>query len=153
MCVQEKVRKGKAMADNKQNTEQMEVVNKENLAAVWELIYSLVKVVTGEVDIKTDGTLQAQIKREAQSINLHTNELNKLKQEVKDIEAGTGPEIAKRLDGCQQNVLAVTMAVVMLQNAMIEGTTDNICVETFQNDTDIRIISGIFDAENHRLYA
>jgi len=38
---------------------------------VWKLVYELVKTVTGDVDIKTDGDLQSQIKR----IDSNTNKI------------------------------------------------------------------------------
>lgn len=43
----------------------------EKFKAVWELVYELVKTVTGNVDIKTDGDLQSQIKR----IDKNTNKI------------------------------------------------------------------------------
>lgn len=46
----------------------MEVVDKENLGAVWELVYELVKLVTGNVDLKADGDLQGQIKSQGEEI-------------------------------------------------------------------------------------
>ena len=71
VCRKGKVRKGKVMGSN---TEIIEIVNKENLGAVWERVYSLVKLITGDVDIKNDGTLQDQIKGLKEERNLIRDE-------------------------------------------------------------------------------
>lgn len=47
----------------------IEVVDKEKLKEVWKLVYELVKIVTGDVDIETDGNLQSQIKKIGREAN------------------------------------------------------------------------------------
>ncbi len=51
------------------------------------------------------------------------------------------------------NILALDVAVTMLQGAVVAGTTENIYVETFLNDSDITVEEGIYDSSNKRLYA
>lgn len=52
----------------------IEVVDKEKLKEVWKLVYELVKIVTGKVDIETDGDLQSQIKRIDREVNKITDD-------------------------------------------------------------------------------
>ena len=51
------------------------------------------------------------------------------------------------------NILALDVAVTMLQGAVVAGTTENIYVETFLDDSDITVEEGIYDSSNKRLYA
>lgn len=51
------------------------------------------------------------------------------------------------------NILALDVAVTILQGAVVAGTTENICVETFLDISDITIEDGIYDGSNKRLYA
>ena len=46
-----------------------EMTDRESLKKVWELVYKLVKIVTGDVNINTDGNLQSQIKKIAADTN------------------------------------------------------------------------------------
>jgi hypothetical protein len=45
------------------------------------------------------------------------------------------------------------MAVSILQQADVSGTTDNIAVEVFDDNTGFVLISGQYDSTNHRVYA
>lgn len=51
------------------------------------------------------------------------------------------------------NILALDIAVSILNGAQIAGTTQNIAVETFADDSSFRIAEGIYDKENKRIYA
>ena len=61
--------------------------------------------------------------------------------------------ILPQMDQNRQNILALDMAVSILQQADVDGTTDNIAVEVFDDDTGFVIISGQYDQQNQRLYA
>lgn len=61
--------------------------------------------------------------------------------------------ILPQIDQNRQNILALDMAVSILQQADVDGTTDNIAVEVFDNDTGFVLISGQYDSTNHRVYA
>lgn len=72
------------------------------------------------------------------------------------IETGGGgdlTELEKRVDGCEQNILALVLAVAIEQGAEIDGTSDNIVVEVFDSTSGYIIASGMYDSENHRVYA
>lgn len=51
------------------------------------------------------------------------------------------------------NIVALTIAVSLLQGAAVAGTSDNIFVETFADDSGFRISEGIYDQEHKRIYA
>lgn len=51
------------------------------------------------------------------------------------------------------NILALDVAISMLQSATVAGTTDNIYVEIFQDDTGVTIEDGIYDSKNKWIYA
>lgn len=51
------------------------------------------------------------------------------------------------------NILALDVAVSMLQGSTVAGTSDNIYIELFEDDMDFRIASGKYDSVNRRLYA
>lgn len=70
-------------------------------------------------------------------------------EEVKSTVADSNKMIAANA----VNILAIDVSLTLLQGAAVAGTSDNICVETFQDDSDFRIASGIYDRENRRLYA
>ncbi len=61
--------------------------------------------------------------------------------------------ILPQIDQNRQNILALDMAVSILQQADVDGTTDNIAVEVFDDDTGFVLISGQYDSGNQRLYA
>ena len=61
--------------------------------------------------------------------------------------------ILPQIDQNRQNILALDMAVSILQQADVEGTSDNIAVEVFDDDTGFVLISGQYDSENQRVYA
>lgn len=61
--------------------------------------------------------------------------------------------ILPQMDQNRQNILALDMAVSILQQADVDGTTDNIAVEVFDDDTGFVIIYGQYDQQNQRLYA
>lgn len=67
--------------------------------------------------------------------------------------SGSTPEIETRLGEAEQNILALTLAFAIEQGAEINGTSDNIIVEVFSDNTGFILIKGIFDSTNHRLYA
>lgn len=82
--------------------------------------------------------------------------LQALSDEVDEIEGGGGGSSAEteaRLDTLSQNILALTLAVTLLQNAEVDGTADNVVVETFSGTSGYILISGMYDSTNHRLYA
>ena len=58
-----------------------------------------------------------------------------------------------QIDENRQNILALDMAVSILQQADVSGTTDNIAVEVFDDSTGFVLISGQYDSTNHRVYA
>ena len=61
--------------------------------------------------------------------------------------------ILPQIDENRQNILALDMAVSILQQADVSGTTDNIAVEVFDDSTGFVLISGQYDSANHRVYA
>ena len=61
--------------------------------------------------------------------------------------------ILPQIDQNRLNILALDMAVSILQQADVEGTSDNIAVEVFDDQSGFVIISGQYDGVNHRLYA
>lgn len=61
--------------------------------------------------------------------------------------------ILPQIDENRQNILALDMAVSILQQADVSGTTDNIAVEVFGDSTGFVLISGQYDSTNHRVYA
>lgn len=61
--------------------------------------------------------------------------------------------ILPQIDENRQNILALDMAVSILQQADVSGTTDNIAVEVFDDSTGFVLITGQYDSTNHRVYA
>lgn len=61
--------------------------------------------------------------------------------------------ILPQIDQNRQNILALDMAVSILQASDVEGTSDNIAVEVFDDDTGFVMISGLYDSTNNRVYA
>ena len=80
--------------------------------------------------------------------------LQALSDEVEALEPGSmDGTFGKRLDACEQNVLALMLAFVVEQGAAIDGTSDNIVVEVFDSTSGYILMSGAYDSTNHRLYA
>ena len=80
--------------------------------------------------------------------------LQALSDEVEALEPGSmDGTFGKRLDACEQNVLALALAFVVEQSAAIDGTSDNIVVEVFDSTSGYILMSGAYDSVNHRLYA
>ncbi len=83
--------------------------------------------------------------------------LEKLQDNVlwikKEIEEGGGGNIGKRLDACEQNILALALGLAIETGAEVDGTSDNIIVEVFDDTSGFIIVSGMYDSTNHRLYA
>ncbi len=70
-------------------------------------------------------------------------------EEITDIAYKNQDMIGKNIT----NILALDIALSLLQGAVVAGTSDNIFVETFEDDSSIRIASGIYDSANKRMYA
>lgn len=66
---------------------------------------------------------------------------------------GTPEEIKRRLDACEQNILALALAFAIETGAEASGTSDNIVVEVFDSTQGYVIMTGVYDSTNHRLYA
>ena len=62
-------------------------------------------------------------------------------------------DIGERLDDNEQNILASILALTVLQQAQVDGTSDNIVVETFDSQSGYVIQSGSYDSINHILFA
>lgn len=59
----------------------------------------------------------------------------------------------QRLDKCEQNILALVLAVTVEAEAEVSGTADNIVVEVFDSTSGYILMNGAYDSVNHRLYA
>lgn len=70
-----------------------------------------------------------------------------------EIASGGGSGIEGRLEACEQNVLALMVAMRIETDAEVNGTADNIVVEVFDDATGFTMVSGYYDGANHRLYA
>ena len=70
-----------------------------------------------------------------------------------DITTGGGGGDEERLDKIDQNILALTLALALYQQAEVAGTADNIVVEIFDDTSGYIIVKGAYDSSNHRLYA
>ena len=80
--------------------------------------------------------------------------LQGLSDEVEALEPGSmDGTFGKRLEACEQNVLALTLAMVIETGAAVNGTSDNIVVEVFDSTSGYILMSGAYDSTNHRLYA
>lgn len=51
------------------------------------------------------------------------------------------------------NIIALELELSTLTSSTIEGTTDNVVIETFADNNDITITHGEYDSENHRVWA
>lgn len=77
-----------------------------------------------------------------------------LNDEIEALEPGSmDGTFGRRLDACEQNVLALTLALAIETNAEVSGTSDNIVVEVFDSTSGYIVSSGAYDSTNHRLYA
>jgi len=80
--------------------------------------------------------------------------LQALSDEVEALEPGSmDGTFGKRLEACEQNVLAVTLALAIETGAIANGTSDNIIVEVFDSTSGYIVSSGAYDSTNHWLYA
>lgn len=80
---------------------------------------------------------------------IHDNVLA-LKEEI---ETGGGGNIGARVGACEQNILALALGLAIETGAEVDGTSDNIIVEVFDDTSGFIIASGMYDSTNHRLYA
>ena len=69
-----------------------------------------------------------------------------------DIVAGGGGD-EERLDAIDQNILALTLALSIYQQAEVEGMANNIVVEVFDDTSGYVLVKGAFDSTNHQVYA
>ena len=69
------------------------------------------------------------------------------------LKANAGEAVEERLGKAEQNILALAIAVAMDTGSEVEGMSDNIAVEVFEDQSGFIIISGLYDGANHRLYA
>lgn len=90
----------------------------------------------------------------AGAITLLSQTVEAISEKVEDIDSGGGSgEVGARLDDLDQNVLALTLALAIYQQAAVNGTADNIVVEVFSDTSGFILISGEYDDDNHRLVA
>ena len=64
-----------------------------------------------------------------------------------------GEDMQERLGNAEQNILAIAIALSMETGTEVEGMTDNIAVEVFEDQSGFIMIAGNFDATNHWIYA
>ena len=83
-----------------------------------------------------------------QSINTVNATLQEEVQEALKITAAVQNDV----DGVKNNMLRMGIVVSTLTDADVLEA-DNIAIENFKTADDVIITSGIFDGENHRLYA
>ena len=80
--------------------------------------------------------------------------LQALSDEVEALEPGSmDGTFGKRLEACEQNVLALSIGLAIETGAIANGTSDNIAVEVFDSTSGYILISGAYDSTNHRIYA
>ena len=80
--------------------------------------------------------------------------LEALSDEVDALEPGSmDGTFGKRLQVCEQNVLALVIGLQLETEAEVNGTSDNIIVETFDSTSGYIIGSGAYDSTNKRIYA
>ena len=80
------------------------------------------------------------------------NLLLELKETIEE-GGGTPEEVERRLDACEQNILALALAFAIESGAEASGTSDNIVVEVFDSTQGYVIMTGAYDSVNHRVYA
>lgn len=66
---------------------------------------------------------------------------------------GGSSELEARVEDCEQNILALALAFAIEQGAAVDGTSDNIVVETFADTSGYILISGMYDSTNHWVWA
>lgn len=99
-----------------------------------------------------------------ENMEIIDDELEKINEHITDIKASetTNEQIQEALriiqntnddlDSVKRNVLNLAMAVSSLIDADVIDS-ENIVVELFDTQDDIKLTSGYYDAENKRLYA
>jgi len=70
-----------------------------------------------------------------------------------DITTGGSEADEERLDAIDQNILALTLALSIYQQSEVEGMSDNIVVEVFDDTSGYILVKGAFDSTNHQVYA
>lgn len=70
-----------------------------------------------------------------------------------DITTGGSGADEERLDAIDQDILALTLALSIYQQAEVEGMSDNIVVEVFNDTSGYILVKGAFDSTNHQVYA
>lgn len=70
-----------------------------------------------------------------------------------DITTGGSGADEERLDAIDQNILALTLALSIYQQSEVEGMSDNIVVEVFDDTSGYILAKGAFDSTNHQVYA
>jgi len=70
-----------------------------------------------------------------------------------DIATGGSGADEERLDAIDQDILALTLALSIYQQAEVEGMSDNIVVEVFNDTSGYILVKGAFDSTNHQVYA
>lgn len=88
------------------------------------------------------------------TISSLSTSLQALSDEVEALEPGSmDGTFGQRLSAAEQNVLALTLAMVIETGAVVTGTSDNIIVEVFDSTSGYILSSGAYDSTNHRIYA
>jgi len=100
-------------------------------------------LVEGEYVHTEDTTVQAGTTYYQQIVTWHTIPTG----------GGSSGEVEARLDDCEQNILALVLALSIEQGAKVDGTSDNIVVEVFDSTSGYIVSSGMYDSENHQIYA
>ena len=70
-----------------------------------------------------------------------------------DIATGGSGADEERLDAIDQDILALTLALSIYQQAEVEGMSGNIVVEVFNDTSGYILVKGAFDSTNHQVYA
>lgn len=88
------------------------------------------------------------------TISSHAAAIKALSDEIEALEPDSmDGTFGKRLSACEQNVLAVTIGLIMETGAAINGTSDNIVVEVFDSTSGYILSSGAYDSTNKWIYA
>ena len=88
------------------------------------------------------------------TISSLSTSLQALSDEVEALEPGSmDGTFGQRLSAAEQNVLALTLAMVIETGAAVNGTSGNIIVEVFDGTSGYILSSGAYDSTNHRIYA
>lgn len=62
-------------------------------------------------------------------------------------------ELARQANLAQSQLMAVAIATTILQGAAIAGMSGNVTVDAFSDANGVTLLAGMFDNQNHRLYA